>query len=436
MGIVDDVTTLMRKGPELASKLGSAKLNTKSVIRGANDATFQFPFLVPDTLGIDIATTLTQQADKVYASFTQTWISLHPFMDLSMDPTPISYLQRLHQNMKLEGAETISETEDTGELLQESARRAYNGEAQLYMNPEKTFGVLFEGTNRLSVVALESNKDYFREHMAEFDLSPLFTESEREITSMDLVNSLIDSKINQKENDARVDALRQSERLQAPKLTDRDVKKANDMMPYGIQVRLIAKNEKNEFVQYVDLVVGVKTIMHPVKSDDLIENIQRAFQNKNVFFKFLRWTTGEISLLKNIIFNIDDIKLDASNRSVGKSPWFGSLKRLKNKRVGLHNFTVPHALIPNATIVLTEYEANYLRDKYMIDVYDRGVGKKIISALFLVALFIVDSSSGTVDILYDGSDSYQTYSIETLERENSLRSNTLGREIGRMISHQ
>ena len=57
------------------------------------------------------------------------------------------------------------------------------------------------------------------------------------------------------------------------------------------------------------------------------------------------------------------------------------------------------------------------------------------SGLFLVAFVIIDDTTGTIDILYDGSDSFQTYALETLERENSMNSNKLGREIGRMIAH-
>jgi hypothetical protein len=56
------------------------------------------------------------------------------------------------------------------------------------------------------------------------------------------------------------------------------------------------------------------------------------------------------------------------------------------------------------------------------------------SNLFLMNLLIVDEGTRTIDILYDGERAYQTYALETLEREVSLNSNKLGREIGRMIS--
>lgn len=57
------------------------------------------------------------------------------------------------------------------------------------------------------------------------------------------------------------------------------------------------------------------------------------------------------------------------------------------------------------------------------------------SQLSLIAFVIIDEATGTVNILYDGDSDYQTYSLETLQRQNDLTSNKLGREIGRMISH-
>ena len=115
--------------------------------------------------------------------------------------------------------------------------------------------------------------------------------------------------------------------------------------------------------------------------------------------------------------------------------WFSSLKRLKDKKLTMRNLTVPTALLPNATIVMSAFEADYLKDKCAINVRDPKVGKKLINSLFLVTLIIIDEGSGSIDILYDGSSNYQTYALETLEREVNLSSNKLGREIGRMISH-
>ena len=115
----------------------------------------------------------------------------------------------------------------------------------------------------------------------------------------------------------------------------------------------------------------------------------------------------------------------------------GSLlfKRLKNKKIGVSNLTVPHGVIPNATLAISSYEADELLNKSAIDIRQPAIAKKIMSQLSLIAFVIIDEATGTVNILYDGDSDYQTYSLETLQRQNDLTSNKLGREIGRMISH-
>ena len=436
--MVDDISTILRLGinrandvmqygPNISGPLKSVVPNTKSIVRGAKDATFQFPCLISDTVPIDLANTLARTLDRVYADLTQTWISMHPIMDMSLDPTPMSYLKRLHQNIRLE---SVEESSDNGELYEKSITEAYSGEALLYMSKDKNYGILITGHGS-SKEMLESHKNYLDEYMSEYDLSP-FTEADTDGTNAyDLANSIMDAKLRQVKRDERITTMTQTSKREAPKLLDRDVKKSNDLTPYGIQVRLIAKNEKNEFFQYIDFVIGVKAILHPIKSDEIINNIQRTLQNKSVIFKFLRWTTGEISLIKNIILNLDEIKMDASN----KNRWFPTLRRLKNRKFGLHDITVPHAVIPNATMVISSYEADYLLNNLGIDVHNTNVAKKILSNLFLIAFVIIDESRETVSILYDGDSDFQVYALETLERENSLSSNKLGREIGRMISH-
>ena len=166
----------------------------------------------------------------------------------------------------------------------------------------------------------------------------------------------------------------------------------------------------------------------------MIENLARALQNKSLMFKVLRWTTGELSLVKDIILNVNDMKSDAVNKRNGKSPFFGTLKRLKDRKLGVRNLTVPHALIPNATIVVTSYEVDVLQQQYAIDLKNSSIAKKLINSLFLMAFVIMDEGTGTISVLYDGDNSFQTYALETLERDNSMNSNKLGREIGRMIS--
>ena len=438
MGMIDEITGLMRKGPELASQFDSIKLNTKSVARGANDATFQFPILISNTIPIDMASTIARTMEKTYVGFTQQWLSLNPTIDITLDRNILQYLKKFHRNVTVESVMTELMVKDNE--VSTYMEKVEDDEYVLFTNKDQTFGVLFNRADRPTMAMLESHKEFLKDFLSDFDLSKIphvgdtmITEAD-DITSGDIASAIINNKLREKE-DARNDRnIKNTNMMKAPQLNDRDVKKANDMVPYALQVRLMAVNDKKEFVQFIDFVLGVKTILHPVESDDVIENIERVMQNRSPFFKFLRWSTGEISLFKNLILNIEDMKSDVLNKSAGKSPWFSRLKRLKDRKIGLHDLTVPHALIPNTTLVITSYEADYLRNHYAIDVTNSKTGRKLVDSMFLMALIIVDEGTGTVDILYDGSSSYQTYSLETLEREVSLSSNKLGREIGRMIT--
>lgn len=437
MGLVSEISALMRKGPELMSQANGLKLNKKTVASGAKDSTFQFPCAVVDTAPIDMANTVVRQLEQLYASYTQTWLSMNSMFDITIDPTPLSYLKRLHQNFKLENVGDLPSIEE-GELSS-YMEKVYDGSYRLYMNEDKTFGVLFNQADHATKEMMESHKELLKEHMSDFNLSPIESIMEADDNTeksdlYDLTSAIIDGKADSDEKNQRDTIMRQTDRNQAPKLLDRDVKKTNDMVPYGIQVRLIAINDKKEFVQYIDFIVGVKAILHPVSSEDMIENIVRALQNKSVSFKFIRWTTGEISLVKDIILNLNDIKTDAMNKQSNKSPFFGKLKRLKDRKIGIRNLTVPHALIPNTTFVLTSYEVDYLKNHYGIDLTKVSIAKKLMDSLFLMGIVLLDEGSGTVSIIYDEDDMYQTYALETLERDNAMNSNKLGREIGRMIS--
>lgn len=435
MGFIDDILNVMRKGPELATQINSVKLNTKSITRGAKDSTFQFPCLIADSVPLDMANTMSRTLDKVYASFTQTWLSMNSMVDITIDPTPLDYLRKMHQNLKLEGSlkDLLVDPQDIDSYME----KVQDGTYKLYMSKDNSYGVVFNVGNITNRSILESHRELLQEHLSDYDMRPLEAFYE-DITAdnVDIIDRFITAQSGSNSNSnikRQSDLSRISGGVKPPQLLDRDIKKTNDMVPLGVQVRLVAVNDKKEFVQYMDFVVGVKTIMHVVQTDDMVDNLKRGVENKSLLFKFLRWTTGEISLFKDIILNLDEIKYDTT-KVKGKSPFFGTLQKLKNKKLGMTNFTVPHAIIPNATVVISSYEADVLMNKYGIDIRRDAIVRMLMNNLFLMAFVIMDEGSGTVSVFYDGDQTYQTYAIETLERDNAMNSNKLGKEIGRMIS--
>lgn len=217
-------------------------------------------------------------------------------------------------------------------------------------------------------------------------------------------------------------------------LKDTDVKKLNDIQPYLMQVRLMAVNSKDEFVNFMDFIVGVKVILHNIKSDEMIINIQHAIQNNGKLFNFIRWTTGEKSLFKDLLMHINDTKLDISNKSKGSSPWWATLKRLRETSKIQKSFFSRTQLVPQSTIVISAFDADIIEKTYGYNLRDPKFAIKLMKTLFLMNFIIVDEGTRTLNILYDGEKAYQMYALETLEREVTMSSNKIGKELTRMIS--
>lgn len=452
MAIMNEILSIVNKGKNIAQDLDEIKkYNTQSIAKRASDATLQFPCLISNTIGLDKATAITNNMDRVYAAFVQTVVASNPMIDISVYRGPIDYIKKIHQNLKLESVidfdaldesckakentlRTLMESEfpefDVSEsVFEEVMPQAYKGEYKLFLNPEGTFGIAFK-ESAMSGEAMKSHRNGLTDYLSEFNLTPVYVKEEEEITNSEILNSYI----NGASNRARTDSFRYADKMSATqKLLDRDAKKANDMQPYGIQVRLLAVNDQKQFVQAIDFIIGVKTILHPIKPEEMISNISYALQNRSAVFNFIRWTTGEISLWKDLLLHLDELRFDVNYKDRGMSPFFPALKRLKDKKVELGTFGV-RKLVPNATIVISTFELDEIKKRTGVDLHDVHYAKKLIQQLFLLTFVIVDEGSETIEILYESSDTFETYALETLEREISMNSNKLGKEIGRMIS--
>lgn len=433
LSIVDEIRKAIKYGSQAvagASKEAS-KYARKSIARGANDATIQFPCLVSRSCPIDMANSCMRLLDRTYAEFVKIYFSMNNTIDISVDPTPAHYLRKYHQNLSLESANSPVK-EDT----------------EVYVSEDKNVCVTYEPTLKGYFSIKEENAKQLRPVLSEYDLRPfpsMYTEekySKDDIVRLPkdsqeaIVNSAI-GKLQREEEKNRRELSRLGvdigKNVNAPKLTDSDANKANDMMPYGVEIRLMAINGEQEFVNYMTFIVGVKAVLHPIKSEDMTDNIIRTLSNSSNVFNFIRWTTGEISFFKDFLFNVKNIRDDIKGKSSTGNPYFAALRRAKNAGISVSKLGV-NKMIPNATVIVTDSECEYLKSKGY-DLTNPKIAKILISKLFLMTFIILDEASRTISILYDGSDDFQVYSIESLEKDVAMSSSKLSKEIGKMISY-
>ena len=453
MAYLEEVSKMIKAIAKASSDVNGAKeflTGNKSIARGALDGTMQFPCLVSDAISIDMASTLARMLERVYASFTQSYLSMHSTIDISVDKNPNQFLKKFHRNIKFESSESeddiffnpidyykencVEEDVEYNKLME----RIYDGSSVAYMNEKENKMILFNFSDSFNSAVFESNRELLEESLKDIDFLPFpnvgnspFYEADDTIEDY-VTKKAIDSSF-QRANKREELSISGKEKM-VPTLKDNDVKKSNDIQPYLMQVRLMAINDKNEFVQFMDFIVGIKVNLHVVKSDQMITVIQQALKNESKIFNFIRWTTGEKSLIKDLLLHVDDVKLDAANKSRGMNPWASVLKEIKNESKAQSAFLQRNKWVPEASVVISSFDADEIERQFGFNLRNPSFASKLMSALFLMTFIIVDDGTRTVDILYDNETTFQTYALETLEREVSMNSNKIGRELTRMIS--
>lgn len=214
------------------------------------------------------------------------------------------------------------------------------------------------------------------------------------------------------------------------RMTDSECKKANELVPTTLAVSLNVKEHGN-FGGTVNFVIGIKTILHPVTSDEMIRNLVLGCKNSSKFFKFLKWTTGEIKFFKDFLLNVTDIRTDVLNTMSNKeSGWWTALKR--RRQISDLKRRFGQGLMPNAAITLSMDEVQLIRSNYGYDLTDPKLVTKIMSDYFLLSFIIVDPSQELAMFLFDGETHFQTMSFAGLERENNNKNDF--KEIYKLIN--
>ena len=232
--------------------------------------------------------------------------------------------------------------------------------------------------------------------------------------------------------------------VDAPKLLkDNEIRKVNAMTPFMMEVSFHIKNTKSGDDRIVRYIIGVKTVLHLIRVQDLAEDLSELVTGKIRRLQKVRYKTGEISF-KDYFFNIKGLKADAAKGINYNKRWINTLKRLAeyNKTYGsllnkpaslLAGGDVP---IPNATLILTQPDVTMLTNQTGIDLSQVSNAKRLAKSLFLTAIAITDSSAGTMRVLFpDRYSDWEVQSLASVEAEISKTdNNTLMKELNRMVN--
>ena len=421
MGVFKDVIEVIKQadvGELVTDKVKSAK--NSSISKMASEGIMQFPVLVSRSLDIDTLQIITKALERNYASFVQVTMGLHSSMDISKTKNPAEYIKKYHQNSAsgaltdniLKSLESYNIYEDDNMVVLASVYEGTSGK-NLQINKDYLFDV-FECLREdiLNNKYIPNSETIY--NFKDKTLSAKYNAISRGVTEAS------DEKIKlEREKLKQMSKYRDATLIPSDSLKDNDIKKSNELVPTTLHIRVKQINQNNEDVGIIDFVVGVKTIMHPVKSDEMISNIVSACKNNNKVFNFIRWTTGEISFFKDFLFNISNTKHDIVNKSMGASPWWITLKRRKTLSKFNDVAVIANKLLPNATIVLSMDEVNRIRTEFGYDMMSPIFVNKIMREYFLLGLVVVDNSSQIAHFIFDGRNDFDSVSFSGLEKENT-----------------
>lgn len=494
MGILKDVSAAIKDVADLSKEVNIGAGKAASIAKISQQATLQFPIITSRSIDIDTAQSVSKALERQYANFVQIVISLNPYLDLQKDKDMAGYIKRIHQNnpklLELEeSCMNVYSDETLAVSMLFSLNEGASGEV-LYSNKKQSFSVL-ESLNTMAVndlykpetmnisLAEASLNHYCKEHgilleadvpnekekngnslYAEIDnagdaleLNKIKTKHQMKMDKANYNNKVandeqriidnnlksqrdLESRIEQKaigraklRNDLKKAEAEYSSR-NIVKLADNDVKKSNELVATTLAVTMTVKDGQS-FGGNRNFVIGVKGLLHPVQSNEMVSNLLNGIKSGSKFFNFLRWTTGEITFLKDLVLNLDGIKEDVVKKHGGGSHWWTTLKRRKTL-AKVKNIGGKNKIIPNASIVCSMEEVAELKEAYGIDLMDVKHIKKLMDQYFLLGFAIVDASQELCYFMFDGEQNFQAVSFRGMEKENNSKNDF--KEIYKMIN--
>lgn len=351
----------------------------RSIAKQSNHGVCQFPVIASRTLDYETISIINKACERNFCSFLQVVLQMNQVM--GEDETVVDFVRRFHTNSSdIEGHFT-----EAVNFIQKDL---------LYQNT--IFESMFNTTPINNQV---------------FDARQLFLEANGN-SNVPVRNQRAVSKTPIKASNANYTG----DLVPRDTLMDNDIKKSNELVPSLLHVKV--KQSLPTGVTAVDFILGVKATIHPVTANDMIHNLTKVALKKSDFFNFLRWTTGEISLIKDIILGLNEAKDNLRDQYDKKaSSWWNLLRSEKTLR-RYNKWSRQTPILPNATIVISQEERDYLKANIKYDLLDESTARKFIQELGLLQLVVVDVSTELAHFMIDGQSHFQVYTFSALEREN------------------
>ena len=414
MGILNDISEVVKSVSTLVRTNSSAmKKNNDSLAKKAKEGILQFPAICSNSLDADTLSMASKALERNYATFAQIVYTMNCVAQVDEIKGVGDFINKFHTNIGNTG---------TIDVLNLALKEALEDYSQTELDGMVLETILCKGSTN---TIIHENSINLKEYMSGFNLDVL----NDLFIPADIRKEIIEENIAYNKNHRKYgDSLLEAEDEKNPNLNrivipskvldNNELKKANELVPTTLTLKINFMDKNGNLAGERTFNIGVKVTLHPASSEEIINNLCSA--RDTGFFKFIRWTTGELSLVKDVLLNLNEIKLDVVNKTAGKSGWFSTFKRLKAKSTILSKFSKgAQGFHPLGTIIISMDEAEIIKNKSGLDLTRVSDVKKVMDKFMLLGFVILDPATQTSMFIFDDSPDFEMQPFSGLKREGN-----------------
>ena len=414
MGILNDISEVVKSVSTLVRTNSSAmKKNNDSLAKKAKEGILQFPAICSNSLDADTLSMASKALERNYATFAQIVYTMNCVAQVDEIKGVGDFINKFHTNIGNTG---------TIDVLNLALKEALEDYSQTELDGMVLETILCKGSTN---TIIHENSINLKEYMSGFNLDVL----NDLFMPADIRKEIIEENIAYNKNHRKYgDSLLEAEDEKNPNLNrivipskvldNNELKKANELVPTTLTLKINFMDKNGNLAGERTFNIGVKVTLHPASSEEIINNLCSA--RDTGFFKFIRWTTGELSLVKDVLLNLNEIKLDVVNKTAGKSGWFSTFKRLKAKSTILSKFSKgAQGFHPLGTIIISMDEAEIIKNKSGLDLTRVSDVKKVMDKFMLLGFVILDPATQTAMFIFDDSPDFEMQPFSGLKREGN-----------------
>ena len=437
MGPISDIIDAIKSGVAAARTSTATFVKKKSIAANAMDGTCVFPMVLDgELIPIDDALTIARAWERTCASFVLTTLTMSPFLHVADGDTPSAaeYVRKFHVNMPEHGGAgntALSMNLEELELFDDACARLGISYSVLESSAAVAAVQIYQGVqSELIRRQLSAENFVVEEFLSPNVLNDLSVVQEAKDSGKGNGKGKDKDKGKNDKKDSDPPKPRSSgggreyksqERVGDSRLINNKFDKANDLVPTLLHVKVFpTKDGASQGTESFDFVLGVKCQLHPVTTNQMVQEIAKGIRNNDTLFNFIKWTTGETKFFRDFLFAVDQQKADAVQSVQGDNAALIVASKRRRSIAKVWNKFSKNPLTPIMSILVSTEDMDILRDEYGYDIYAMpSLIPTLMKNFYLLGFIKLNLASEQVDIMIDGQNKFQYYTLSTLTKENT-----------------